>query len=87
MIQQFEQLESGIKRLEIVTDSLKRDKEQLQRETQELRSIIEDRDLEIMQLQEEVQKATQSAVSEKHDIESRLEGLLDRVRALAPEEN
>lgn len=87
MIQQFEKLESGIKRLEIVTESLKRDKEQLQRETQELRSIIEDRDLEIMQLQEEVQKATQSVVAEKMDIENRLEGLLDRVRAMAPEEN
>lgn len=87
MMQQFEQLESGIRRLEIVTESLKKDKEQLQREIQELRSIIEDRDLEIMQLQEEAQKATQSSVSEKMDIETRLEGLLERVRALAPEEN
>lgn len=87
MIHQFEQLENGIKRLEIVTESLKRDKEQLQREVQELRGIIEDRDLEIMQLQEEVQKATQSAVFEKKDIENRLEGLLGRVRSMAPEEN
>lgn len=87
MIQQFEQLESGIKRLEIVTDSLKKDKERLQREVQELRGIVEDRDLEIMQLQEEIQKATQSVASEKKDIENRLEGLLDRVRVMAPEED
>lgn len=87
MIQQFEQLESGIKRLEIVTESLKRDKEHLLREVQELRGIIEDRDLEIMQLQEDAQKTTQAVTSEKKDIENRLEGLLGRVRALAPEES
>lgn len=87
MIQQFEQLENGIKRLEIVTEGLKRDKEQLAREVHELRGIIEDRDLEIMQLQEDAQKKTQTVATEKKDIESRLEGLLGRVRALAPEEN
>lgn len=87
MIQQFEQLENGIKRLEIVVESLKRDKDQLAREVQELRGIIDDRDLEIMQLQEEVQQTTQSVVSEKMDIESRLEGLLSRVRSMSPEEN
>lgn len=86
MIQQFEQLENAIKRLEIVIESLKRDREQLAREAQELRGIIEDRDLEIMQLQEDVQKTTQSVVSEKRDIENRLEGLLGRVRSMAPEE-
>lgn len=86
MIEQFEQLENGIKRLEIVVDSLKREKERLGREAQELRSIIEDRDLEIMQLQEEVQRAVHSVATEKKDIETRLEGLLGRVRAMAPGE-
>lgn len=86
MIHQFEQLENGIKRLEIVTEGLKREKENLLREVQELRGIIEDRDMEIMQLQEDVQKTTQAVASEKKDIENRLEGLLGRVRALAPEE-
>lgn len=87
MIQQFEQLENGIKRLETVIGSLIREKEQLAREVQELRGIIEDRDLEIMQLQEDAQRTTQSVASEKQDIENRLEGLLGRVRAIAPEDN
>lgn len=87
MIQQFEQLENGIGRLELVIESLKRDKEQLARVVQELRGIIEDRDLEIMQLQEEVQKTTQVVATEKRDIETRLEGLLGRVRLMAPEDN
>lgn len=87
MIQQFEQLENGIKRLETVIGGLIREKEQLAREVQELRGIIEDRDLEIMQLQEDAQRTTQSVASEKQDIENRLEGLLGRVRAIAPEDN
>jgi len=87
MMEQFEQLENGIERLEVLIDSLKHEKERFSGEVQELRGIIDDRDLEILQLQEEVQKAAESVVTEKKDIEARLEGLLGRVRSIAPEED
>jgi len=87
MIQQFEQLENAISRLEGLVSELKREKDRLTRETAELRGIIEDRDLEILQLQEDAQKKSESVGSEKREIESRIEGLLGRVRAIAPDEN
>lgn len=87
MIQQFEQLENAISRLETMVLELKREKDRLSREASELRGIIEDRDLEILQLQEDAQKKNEATGTEKREIESRIEGLIGRVRAIAPEEN
>ncbi|MCE5202169.1 MAG: hypothetical protein LLF78_06640 [Synergistaceae bacterium] len=86
MLQQFEQIENAIGRLENMIAVMKRENEELAREVHELKGIIDDRDLEILQLQEEAQKRASEDDSEKNAIKNRLEGLLGRVIAIAPEE-
>lgn len=85
MIEQFEQLEAAIGKLETLISELKKDKDQLLRDVSELKGIIDDRDLEILQLQEDIQKKDVAERSEKTAIESKIEGLLGRVSALASE--
>ncbi len=86
MIQQFEQLENAISRLESIISNMKSENEKLLHDVEELKGVIEDRDLEILQLQEDAQKKTAENDSEKAEIENRIEGLLGRVHAIAPEE-
>ena len=86
MIQQFERLENAISKLEKMIDDIKHENEKLLHEVEELKSVIEDRDLEILQLQEDAQKKTAENDSEKTEIENRIEGLLGRIHAISPEE-
>jgi chromosome segregation ATPase len=86
MIQQFERLENAISKLEKTIDDIKHENEKLLHEVEELKSVIEDRDLEILQLQEDAQKKTAENDSEKTEIENRIEGLLGRIHAISPEE-
>lgn len=86
MIQQFERLENAISKLEKMIDDIKNENEKLLHEVEELKSVIEDRDLEILQLQEDAQKKTAENDSEKTEIENRIEGLLGRIHAISPEE-
>lgn len=86
MIQRFEQLEDALNRLENIIVGMKQENEKLTHDVCELKGVIDDRDLEIMQLQEDAQKKTEERGAEKSEIENRLEGLLGRVRALAPED-
>ena len=55
MNQQFQQFDSALDKLESLISALAAEKEQLKREAAELRGIIDDRDLEILQLQEDAQ--------------------------------
>lgn len=82
MIEQFEKLEAAINGLEASIEEMKKDNEKLKKEATELKSVIEDRDLEILQLQEDLQKKSVAHDTEKNEIEHKLEGLLGRVSSL-----
>lgn len=84
MIEQFEKLEAAINGLELCIEEMKNENERLRKEAQELKGVIEDRDLEILQLQEDIQKRSSDYDTEKNDIEHKLEGLLGRVSSLTP---
>ena len=83
MIEQFEKLETAINGLELCIEEMKNENERLRKEAQELKGVIEDRDLEILQLQEDIQKRSSDYDTEKNDIEHKLEGLLGRVSSMA----
>ena len=57
--------------------------EALRRENAELKGVIEDRDLEILQLQEDAEKAAAAAKAEKDEIGNTLDSLLGRMGRLA----
>jgi predicted nucleic acid-binding Zn-ribbon protein len=83
MIRQFEQLEAAISGLEGRIEEMRNDYERLKNENLELKGVIDDRDLEILQLQEDLQKKSAACDTERNDIEQRLEGLLGRVSSIA----
>jgi len=62
---------------------MKKENERLKKEAHELRGVIDDRDLEILQLQEDLQKRSAAYDTEKNEIEHKLEGLLGRVSSMA----
>ena len=86
MNQQFQQFDSALDKLESLISALAAEKEQLKREAAELRGIIDDRDLEILQLQEDAQKKSLETDNEKKEIESRLKGLQGRLSSITPDE-
>lgn len=83
MIRQFEQLEAAVSSLEGRIEEMRNDYERLKNENLELKGVIDDRDLEILQLQEDLQKKSVACDTERNDIEQRLEGLLGRVSSIA----
>ena len=84
MIEQFEKLEAAINGIGSCIEEMKKENDRLRKEAQELKGVIEDRDLEILQLQEDIQKRSSDYDTEKNDIEHKLEGLLGRVSSLTP---
>ena len=66
MIEQFEKLETAINGLELCIEEMKNENERLRKEAQELKGVIEDRDLEILQLQEDIQKRSSDYDTEKN---------------------
>ena len=75
-------MENAIFELEALIDEMKKDNDRLKKETQELKGVIEDRDLEILQLQEDIQKRSSEFDTEKNEIEHKLDGLLGRVSSI-----
>lgn len=86
MMEQFEKVNEALDRLEKVLTETRAAKEALETKVQELKGIIEDRDLEILQLQEEAEKSAASTKAEKEEINGHLEELLGRMRRLTSEE-
>ena len=86
MMEQFERVNEALDRLEKMLDGMKSENEALGREISELKGIIEDRDLEIMQLQEDAEKLAASSRAEKEELGSRLVGLLGRMCKLTAQE-
>ena len=87
MIEQFEKLEAAINGLEACIEEMKKENERLKKEAHELRGVIDDRDLEILQLQEDAEKRKQECEGEKAEISNRLQMLLGRVQLIGAEEN
>lgn len=81
---QFEQIDTALDNLDKLVLELKKENEALERKVLELKGVLEDKELEILQLQEDMQKDAKEAQAEKEDIALRLEGVLKRVRAIAP---
>ncbi|MBQ9882106.1 MAG: hypothetical protein IJM42_05825 [Synergistes sp.] len=86
MIEQFEKVNEALDRLEKILSDTRAAKEALEKKVLELNGIIEDRDLEILQLQEEAEKSAASTKAEKEEISGCLEGLLGRMYRLTSEE-
>ena len=84
MMEQFERVNEALDRLEKMLDGMKSENEALGREISELKGIIEDRDLEIMQ--EDAEKLAASSRAEKEELGSRLDGLLGRMCKLTAQE-
>ena len=82
MIEQFEKLEAAINGIGSCIEEMKKEHDRLRKEAQELKGVIEDRDLEILQLQEDLQKRSTAHDTEKIEIEHKLEGLLGRVSSM-----
>ena len=85
MIEQFDQIDSAMGKIEVIFQALKQELERLTKENKDLKGIIEDRDLEILQLQESVEKASTETSSEKNEVSNRLQTLLDRMQNMIPE--
>lgn len=79
MMEQFEKFSQALDSLEALLNKKDEEISALRREAGELKGIIEDRDLEILQLQEDAEKSAASSKAEKEEIGSCLEGLLGRM--------
>ena len=86
MMEQFERVNEALDRLEEMLSGMKAKNDTLCREIAELQGIIEDRDLEIMQLQEDAEKLAAASRAEKEELGSCLEGLLGRMGKLTAQE-
>ncbi|MCC8058421.1 MAG: hypothetical protein LUG14_01665 [Synergistaceae bacterium] len=86
MMEQFERVNEALDRLEEMLSGMKAKNDTLCREIAELKGIIEDRDLEIMQLQEDAEKLVAASRAEKEELGSCLEGLLGRMGKLTAQE-
>lgn len=85
MMDKFEKFNEALDRLEQMIAAMRSENEALRRENGELKGVIEDRDLEILQLQEDAEKASAAARAEKDEIGSTLDSLLGRMGRLAGE--
>lgn len=65
MMEQFERVNKALDRLEEMLSGMKAKNDTLCREIAELKGIIEDRDLEIMQLQEDAEKLAAASQGRK----------------------
>ncbi len=79
MMEQFEKFAEALDSLEAMLSKKDAENETLRREVGELKGIIEDRDLEILQLQEDSEKLAAESKAEKEEIGNCLEGLLGRM--------
>ncbi|MEG1641740.1 MAG: hypothetical protein RR272_01385 [Synergistaceae bacterium] len=83
MIEQLDLLEKAIENVQETISRLKRENEHFKIETTELKSIIEDRDIEILQLQEDLQKIEEKKDSDNNEVESRLQVLLGKMTEIS----
>ena len=85
MIKQFEQLENAVNELVASIEEMKKENDRVKQEAQNLKGVIDDRDMEILQLQEDLNKKSTEYDTEKNEIEHKLEGLLGRVSSITAE--
>ncbi|NLX84912.1 MAG: cell division protein ZapB [Synergistaceae bacterium] len=85
MIKQFDQLESAVNDLVALIEGMKKENQRVKQEARDLKGVIDDRDLEILQLQEDLNKRSTEYDTEKNEIEHKLEGLLGRVSSITEE--
>lgn len=85
MIKQFDQLESAVNDLVVLIEGMKKENQRVKQEARDLKGVIDDRDLEILQLQEDLNKRSTEYDTEKNEIEHKLEGLLGRVSSITEE--
>ena len=85
MIKQFEQLENAVNELVASLEEMKKENDRVKQEAQNLKGVIDDRDMEILQLQEDLNKKSTEYDTEKNEIEHKLEGLLGRVSSITAE--
>ena len=85
MIKQFDQLESAVNDLVVLIEGMKKENQRVKQEARDLKGVIDDRDLEILQLQEDLNKRSTEYDTEKNEIEHKLVGLLGRVSSITEE--
>ena len=64
---------------------MKKENQRVKQEARDLKGVIDDRDLEILQLQEDLNKRSTEYDTEKNEIEHKLVGLLGRVSSITEE--
>lgn len=82
----IENIERLIDRLDVYVQELKMENSNLIRENKELLSVIEDRDLEILQLQENLSQKNEEKKEEETEMADRLQGLLGRMQSMVTDE-
>lgn len=85
MIEQLTLLEEAISDIQKTVKELRAENERLKKEKAALQSTIDDRDLEILQLQEDAQKDHDKRESDKNEIVNRLQSLLGQMNEIAEE--
>lgn len=85
-MQQIENIEKAIEKIDSFIKRLKEENNNLLRENKELLSVIEDRDLEVLQLQEDLSRRSNENEGEKTEITNKLQGLLGRMQSMVPDE-
>ena len=83
MNENFEKLNAALDDIESLLASLKSENDALKNETAELRGKLDDRELEILQLQENAEKAAAANEAEKTEIGECLEKLAERMNRLS----
>jgi chromosome segregation ATPase len=73
-------IESGLERIETLVKALREDRDKARAETEVLKKNLDDRELELLQLDEELQNTVKS----KAELENRLTEVASRVKNLLP---
>jgi chromosome segregation ATPase len=84
-------IESGIEKIEVLVKNLREDRDKARSEVAALKSALDDRELELLQIDEELQQERRrfeeqlsESVRSKEDLEHRLTEVASKIRNLLP---
>ncbi|MDR1885607.1 MAG: hypothetical protein LBQ56_04975 [Synergistaceae bacterium] len=91
MIAKITELDGIVERLETLVRTIARERDSALEEVERLRKNLDDRELELLQLDEELQRATQrfdderaATAQEREETERRLDDLASRIKSMLP---
>ena len=87
MITRIAEIEKITEKLESMIKSLTKDRDEARGEVGRLKQMLDDRELELLQIDEELQKVTgerDSVIQDKQETERRLDDVAFRIKELLP---